>query len=306
MTASVGQDQRTGEPEAPGPFSSWVIRGGEIDLSLPLVMGILNLTPDSFSDGGQFAHEGAALERAEALFSAGAGILDLGGESTRPGAEAVPVEEEMNRVLPLVQRLAESGMGPISVDTRNADVAREALRAGAHVVNDVSALNHDPRMAEVVAEEGAGLVLSHMRGTPATMRQLADYRDVTAEVTTELGQSKALALASGIPEERIVVDPGIGFAKTGAQSLELLRNLASLQRLECPILVGPSRKSFIGELTGRPPDERLPGTVAACVLALRNGAAIFRVHDVAPVVQALEVARGILGPVESGPESSES
>jgi dihydropteroate synthase len=259
-------------------------------------MGILNVTPDSFSDGGELPHEAAALERAAFLLSAGAGILDVGGESTRPGAEPVPTDEEKARVLPVIRGLAQAGMGPISVDTRNAEVAREALRAGAHIVNDVSGLNHDPRMAEVVAKEGAGLVLSHMRGTPATMRQLAEYVDVAREVTSELGRSKALAAASAIPDRRIVVDPGIGFAKTGPQSLELLRSLASLKSLQCPILVGPSRKSFIGDLTGRPAAERLPGTIAACVLALTNGARIFRVHDVAPVKQALDVAWAILEP----------
>lgn len=295
MKAVGAEDQRTGEPEAAGPFALWSIGDTQIDLRNPVVMGILNLTPDSFSDGGALAREGAALERAECLLSEGAGILDVGGESTRPGAATVPVQEEMTRVLPFIHRLSESGMGPISIDTRNADVAREALRAGAQIVNDVSGLNHDPRMARVVAEEGAGLVLSHMRGTPATMRDLANYRDVSGEVTAELGNSLALALEAGIKKDRIVVDPGVGFAKTGEQSMELLRNLGSLRTLGCPILVGPSRKSFIGELTGLPPAQRLPGTIAACVLALNYGAMVFRVHDVAPVVQALEVARGILG-----------
>ncbi|MGD2122459.1 MAG: dihydropteroate synthase [Gemmatimonadota bacterium] len=273
----------------------WSARSEIIDLTAPVVMGILNLTPDSFSDGGELPDEEAALKRAKALFSDGARILDVGGESTRPGAGAVPAEEELERILPVIRGLAASGMGPISVDTRKAEVAREALRAGAHIVNDVSGLNHDPRMVQVVAEEGAGLVLSHMRGTPATMREFAQYQDVAQEVTEELGESLSLALDSGIEKRRIVVDPGIGFAKTGAQSTELLRNLGSLRALECPILVGPSRKSFIGEISGIPPAERLPGTIAACVLALRSGASIFRVHDVAPIVQALEVAQAISG-----------
>jgi dihydropteroate synthase len=268
-------------------------------------MGILNLTPDSFSDGGALAGEGAALERAESLLSEGAGILDVGGESTRPGAAEVPVEEEMARVLPFIRSLAKSEMGPVSIDTRNSEVAREAIRAGAQIVNDVSGLNHDSRMARVVAEEGAGLVLSHMRGTPATMRDLADYSDVSGEVRAELGKSLALALEAGVKKERIVVDPGIGFAKTGEQSMELLRNLGSLRTLDCPILVGPSRKSFIGELTGLPPAQRLPGTIAACVLALNNGANVFRVHDVAPAVQALDVAWAILGAQVDGFGSGE-
>ena len=258
-------------------------------------MGSLNLTPDSFSDGGELANEEAALHRAETLLAGGARILDVGGESTRPGAEPVPEEEEMARVLPMIRLLHESGLGPISVDTRTAQVAREAIRSGAQIVNDVSGLRHDPMMARVVSEEGAGLVLSHMRGTPATMRDLATYQDVAKEVTAELSESLDAARASGVRRECVVVDPGIGFAKTSAQSMELLRDLASLRALECPILVGPSRKSFIGELTGVPPAERVPGTIAACVLALKNGARLFRVHDVVPVVQALEVARGILG-----------
>ena len=295
MTSAGTGSGGTGEPAAPGPFSYWSIRVGKIDLSSPVVMGILNLTPDSFSDGGELANEEAALRRAETLLAGGAGILDVGGESTRPGAEPVPEEEEMARVLPMIRLLHESGLGPISVDTRTAQVAREAIRSGAQIVNDVSGLRHDPMMARVVAEEGAGLVLSHMRGTPATMRDLATYQDVAKEVTAELSESLDAALASGVRRECVVVDPGIGFAKTGALSLELLRDLASLRALECPILVGPSRKSFIGELTGVPPAERVPGTIAACVLALLNGARLFRVHDVVPVVQALEVARGILG-----------
>ncbi len=306
MTHEVGQtdtNQGTGNSGASGPSVFWSIRGGSVDLTTPVVMGIMNLTPDSFSDGGMLGGEGSALERARTLLSEGARILDVGGESTRPGAEPVSLDEEMARVLPVIRRLADSGLGPVSVDTRNSEVAREALGAGAQVVNDVSGLNHDSGMARVVAEGGAGLVLSHMRGTPATMRLRADYVDVAEEVVEELGQSLTFALASGVPREKIVVDPGIGFAKTGPQSMELLRNLASLRRLECPILVGPSRKSFIGEVTGLPPADRLPGTIAACVLALGSGARIFRVHDVAPVVQALEVAEGILGRGPGGNET---
>jgi len=208
----------------------------------------------------------------------------------------VSVEEELDRVLPFILEGTKADLGPISIDTRRAEVAREALRSGALIVNDVSGLGHDPEMAKVVAEAGAGLVLSHMRGTPATMRGLAEYADVVAEVTRELGASLALALDSGISKARIVVDPGIGFAKTGEQSLTLLRNLASLHALDCPILVGPSRKSFIGEVTGLPSAERLPGTLAACVLAYQSGARIFRVHDVAPIVQALRVTQAILSP----------
>jgi dihydropteroate synthase len=261
-------------------------------------MGVLNLTPDSFSDGGELGSLERALQRARVLVGEGARLLDVGGESTRPGARAVPVEEEMDRILPFIRAATEEGLGPISVDTRNAKVAREALRSGARIVNDVSGLMHDPEMARVVAEEGAGVVLSHMRGTPATMRDLAEYGDVVAEVKDELGASLSLALGAGIPRERIVVDPGFGFAKTRDQTLTLLRDLASLGSLGYPILVGPSRKSFLGEVTGLPPSERLPGTLAACVVAFSRGAKIFRVHDVAPTVQALRVAEAILNGVE--------
>ncbi len=265
-----------------------------MDLSTPAVMGILNLTPDSFSDGGELTSVEEALNRGQLLIQEGARILDVGGESTRPGAEPVSVEEEIRRVVPFILRASEAGLGPVSIDTRNAAVAAEALRNGAQIVNDVSGLRHDPGMAKVVAEEGAGLVISHMRGTPLTMRELAEYGDVAAEVTQELGVSLSLALDAGMSRERIVLDPGIGFAKTSDQSLALLRDLASLKALDCPILVGPSRKSFLGDVTGLPPMERLPGTLAACVLAYHSGARVFRVHDVAPIVQALSVAQAIL------------
>ena len=292
-----GADRGTGTPAAPGPpvFPEWHFSQGKLDLSTPVVMGILNLTPDSFSDGGVLASVEEALIRGRTALEEGARILDVGGESTRPGSEPIPLDEELRRVLPFIREASEAGIGPLSIDTRNAAVAREALRSGAQIVNDVSGLKHDPEMARVVAQEGAGLVLSHMRGTPANMKELAQYDDVVSEVTQELGVSLSLALDAGIPKERIVVDPGIGFAKTGTQSLELLRNLASLQALDCPILVGPSRKSFIGEVTGLPPLDRLPGTLAACVLAYHWGARVFRVHDVAPIVQALGVTQAITG-----------
>ncbi len=299
MSLPSGQlwaDTGTGAPEAPGPrvLSEWYISEGKLDLSTPAVMGIMNLTPDSFFDGGELTSVEVALNRGGLLLEEGARILDVGGESTRPGAEPLSVEEELERVLPFIRQASKAGLGPLSIDTRNAAVAQEALRSGAQIVNDVSGLRHDPGMAKVVAAEGAGLVLSHMRGTPATMSELAEYGDVMAEVIQELGLSLSLALDAGIPKERIVVDPGIGFAKSGDQSLALLRELASLQALERPILVGPSRKSFIGEVTGLPPMDRLPGTLAACVLAYCWGARVFRVHDVAPIVQALSVTRAIL------------
>lgn len=292
---SVG-DPGTEAPKASGPrpFSVWGLRDRELDVSGPVVMGILNLTPDSFSDGGELSSVALALGRARRMVEEGAGILDVGGESTRPGAAPVSVEAELERVLPLIEEAAGALSVPVSVDTRNAAVARAALRAGARIVNDVSGLRHDPEMAGVVAEEGAALVVSHMRGTPATMKERARYHDVVGEVVAELREGVEAALEAGVAPERIVVDPGIGFAKTGPQSLALLRGLDHLLALGRPVLVGPSRKSFIGEITGQPVGERSAGTLAACVLAYARGARIFRVHEVGPAIQALAVTRAIL------------
>jgi dihydropteroate synthase len=259
-----------------------------------VVVGILNLTPDSFSDGGRWTSVEAALDQTRRMKEAGAGLVDIGGESTRPGAEPVSPEEELHRVLPFLEKAVESGLGPFSIDTRHSQVAREALRAGAAVVNDVSGLKHDPGLASVVAEAGAGVILSHMRGTPATMTNLTDYDDLMGDIVRELSESLALALEAGIPEDRIVLDPGIGFAKNGAQNLLLLRELDVLLSLMRPLMVGPSRKRFIGEITGAEPMDRMPGTLAACVLAYAGGARLFRVHDVGPIVQALAVARAVL------------
>jgi len=257
-------------------------------------MGILNVTPDSFSDAGESLGVEAALRRAEALVRDGADILDVGGESTRPGARLVPEGEELDRVIPVVEALASRFPTPISIDTRKAGVAREALAAGATIVNDVSALDFDPAMADIVARSGAGVVLMHMRGTPLDMRERAHYAHVESEVASELATAVAHARASGIDPAAIVLDPGFGFAKDGAQSLQLLANLAPLVEMGFPVLVGPSRKSFLGELLGVAPAERGAGTVAACLLSWLQGAAIFRVHDAAPVAQALRVARAAM------------
>jgi dihydropteroate synthase len=271
----------------------WHIRGATLSLGRPLVMGILNLTPDSFSDGGALADADAALRRAEQLVREGADLLDVGGESTRPGAPAVEPEVQLARVLPIVERLVRALPVPVSVDTRSAVVARAALEAGAAIVNDVSALG-DPAMGAVVREHGAGVVLMHMRGTPQTMRSLATYDDVVEEVRAELAAALARAAAAGIPPERIVLDPGIGFAKQAEHSLALLAALDRLAQSGFPLLVGPSRKSFIGDLLGGVPSERrVFGTIGACVSALLRGARIFRVHDVEPVRQALDVAEAI-------------
>jgi dihydropteroate synthase len=269
-------------------------------------MGIVNLTPDSFSDGGRYGTVEAALGKATEMVNEGAAILDVGGESTRPGATPVSPDEEVERILPFFEAASDRIDVPLSVDTRRASVARAALDAGAEIVNDISALAHDPAMAATVASSGRAVVLMHMRGTPVTMGRLARYHDVVGEVVQELEAALARASTAGIGRDRIAVDPGIGFAKDGAHNLALLRDLGSLGRLGRPLLVGPSRKRFIGEITGREPRERVHGTAAACVMAYLEGARIFRVHDVGPVVQALAVARAIVEEDNDGPPDSAS
>ncbi|BDG07853.1 dihydropteroate synthase [Anaeromyxobacter paludicola] len=259
----------------------------------PFVMGVLNVTPDSFSDGGRHAGVERALAWAERLRADGADLLDVGGESTRPGAPAVSAQEEIDRVVPVVERLARGGYPlPISVDTWKAEVARAALAAGAHLVNDIQGLA-DPAMARAVAEAGAPVVAMHMRGTPADMQSRAVYGDVVTEVRAELEAVLARALAAGIPRERVILDPGLGFAKTAAHNLLLLRELPRLRIEGCALLVGPSRKSFIGHVTGAPVEARLPGTLAAVAAAVLAGAELVRVHDVAEARQAAQVAAAI-------------
>lgn len=283
---------RLEEPPGESP-RSWTASGRLIALDRPVVMGILNLTPDSFSDGGEFSTPEGAVERGERMVAEGAGIVDVGGESTRPGADRVDPAEELDRILPVVTRLASRLSVPISIDTRKARVARAALAAGASIVNDVSALGFDPEMVDVVAESGAGVVLMHMRGSPLDMQERAQYQDVVGEVVSELRRAVARAETGGIRREAIVVDPGIGFAKTATHSLRLLGRLERLGELGLPILVGPSRKSFLGEVLNVPPRQRAVGTAAACVLAYRGGARIFRVHDVTATREALAVASAV-------------
>lgn len=287
---------------------SWLARAERLALPLPdwaglgsvlsggagcAVMGILNVTPDSFSDGG--AHDGAesAIAAGRAMREAGAAIIDIGGESTRPGAPAVSVAEEQARLLPVVSALAREG-AVISVDTRNAATMAASLDAGACIVNDVSALTHDPEASALVAARGCAVVLMHMRGTPDTMNRHAQYTDVAVEVLRELAELLVMAEASGIARARIALDPGIGFAKLGAQNHELLRRLPLLLNLGCPILVGVSRKRFIGHLAGEaPPRARLAGSLSAGVFAMLRGASVLRVHDVAETVQAVRVAEAL-------------
>lgn len=272
----------------------WRTARRTIPLDRPCVMGILNVTPDSFSDGGRLATVADALRAAAELRDAGADVLDVGGESTRPGAGAVDEAEERRRVVPVIRRLAAEIGLPVSVDTRRASVAAEALSAGAEIVNDVSALSFDPAMAGVVSAAGAGVVLMHMRGTPETMDAAAIYADVAQDVAAELAVRRVAALAAGIAQEAIVLDPGIGFAKTVEQSFSLVNRLASLVALGQPVLVGPSRKRFLGAATGRPVHERDAATAALCVAARFRGASVFRVHDVRLVREALAVADAVL------------
>lgn len=256
-----------------------------------LVMGVVNVTPDSFSDGGQFVDPEAAVAHGLRLENEGAAILDVGGESTRPGAQPVPLDEELRRIVPVLEGLAAAGADAIlSVDTSKAPVAERALQAGATFVNDVTALRGDPAMASLVAAAGVDCCLMHMLGDPRTMQHDPRYTDVVDDVKAFLGERVDFAVARGIAVDRIALDPGIGFGKTVAHNLELLRRVDELVALGPPILVGSSRKSFIGELTGRAVDERAAGTIATNVLAYAGGARIFRVHDVAPVHDALTVA----------------
>lgn len=252
-------------------------------------MGILNVTPDSFSDGGFFLDHDAAVAHGHRLADEGASIVDVGGESTRPGAEPVSPEEEIERVVPVIERLRGAG-ATISVDTSKAEVARAALAVGAEIVNDVSALRFAPELAAVVAEAGATCCLMHMKGEPRTMQQSPTYADVVSEVRAFLEERLAFAVGEGVPEERVWLDPGIGFGKTVDHNLELLRRLHELTDLGRPLVVGTSRKSFLGKLTGAPALERLPGTIATSVMAYERGASVLRVHDVREVADALTVA----------------
>jgi len=256
----------------------------------PRIMGIVNVTPDSFSDGGRWLDPAAAVAHGLELIEQGAAIVDVGGESTRPGAEPVAVAEELARVVPVIEGLVCAGAAAtISIDTSKLEVARAALDAGATFVNDVTALRASPGLAELVAQRGAECALTHMQGEPRTMQDAPSYGDVVAEVVEFLAQRVEVALRAGIARDRIVVDPGIGFGKTVEHNLELLARLDELSVIGVPIMIGTSRKSFLGRITGRGEDERLAATVATNVLAMLAGATLFRVHDVAAVRDALAV-----------------
>lgn len=271
------------------------LRCGRFSLALerPLVMGVLNVTPDSFSDGGRFLERDAAIAHARRMVAEGADIVDVGGESTRPGARPVSEDEELERVLPVLEALRELPV-PLSVDTRRPRVMREALAAGASMVNDVEALEAPGALAAVAAS-GCGVCLMHKKGDPATMQDNPVYADVVAEVKSYLAARIAAAEAAGIARERIVADPGFGFGKTAAHNLELLRRLAEFSELGVPIAVGLSRKSTLGAITGRPAGERLAASLAAALLAAQAGATILRVHDVRETRDALAVWLAVRG-----------
>jgi len=260
-----------------------------------LVMGVVNVTPDSFSDGGRLAGTEAAGAHGLRLFEEGADWVDVGGESTRPGAIPVPEDEETRRVAPVVEGLRRRGAGPLSVDTAKASVARSALDAGADLVNDVSAFGYDPAMASLVAERGCPAVLMHLRGGFGDMHRAPAYRDVMGEVIEELSQALARAEAAGVSREQLLLDPGIGFSKDAGHSLEALRRLGEMAALDRPLLVGPSRKSFIGRVLDRPAERRLMGTAAAVSAAVLLGAHVVRVHDVAEMVDVVRLSDAIRG-----------
>jgi dihydropteroate synthase len=280
--------------DLPEQLMRWTVKS----LVLPvqeraLIMGILNVTPDSFSDGGCYLGVDAAVARAETIEAEGADLLDVGGESSRPGARPVSLEEELSRVLPVVSALAGRVRIPISVDTTKAEVARRALDAGAAVINDISALRSDPRMADVVASSRAGVILMHMQGTPVTMQEHPAYTAIVEEVCEFLHARVEAAVAAGIDRERIAVDPGLGFGKTAEQSLALLGGLSALRTLGRPLVIGPSRKSFIGAVLERPVHEREWGTAAAVAAAVLQGAHVVRVHCVAQMKDVARMAHAV-------------
>ncbi len=274
--------------------TAWSCRGRQLVAEdRPLIMGIVNVTPDSFSDGGAFLDSSRAVEHALQLVEEGADIVDVGGESTRPGADAVDADEELRRVVPVIEQISDRSDVAISIDTTKARVAREALTAGAHIINDVSALTHDPEMATVASDGRAGVVLMHRRGAPRTMQDDPRYDDVVATVHDYLVERVEAARAAGIEDEALAVDPGIGFGKTVTHNLQLLANVKAWRVAGINALVGLSRKRFIGDVTGASVEDRLAGSLAALVCCVLAGVEVMRVHDVAASVQAARLARAI-------------
>ncbi len=273
----------------------WRCRQHAFDLShRVLVMGIVNVTPDSFSDGGRFLDPDAAVAQALRLAEEGADIIDLGGESSRPGAQSLPPEKEWSRLKPVFERLGRRSGLCLSVDTWKSEVAERALQSGASIVNDITALRGDPRMVELSARSGAGVILMHMQGTPADMQRDPRYEDVTVEIRQFLAERLAFARGHGVADEALAVDPGLGFGKTTEHNFEILARLRELAPLDRPLVVGASRKSFIGRVLDLPAGERLEGSLAAAVAAVLSGARVVRVHDVRATLRALKVAEAIL------------
>ena len=292
LPALAGELKRVLQRASQGP-RVWRTSRRELSLDRPLIMGILNSTPDSFSDGNQYSDPGRALERALEMVEQGADIIDIGGESTRPGSAPVPAEEELKRVLPVIAALAGRISRPISIDTWKSAVAQAAMDAGAEIINDISGLTFDPQMAGVAARSSAGMVLMHTRGTPQTMQHDTGYSDLMGEIILSLRQSLAMAGEAGIEQERIALDPGIGFAKTAAHNLEILRRLREVTTIGLPLLVGSSRKSFIGTTLKRETGQRMYGTAATVALAVQGGAHILRVHDVREMRDVADMAHAI-------------
>ena len=260
------------------------------------VMGVLNVTPDSFYDKGRFFDQKKAVKHAIEMERDGADIIDVGGESTRPGALDVSLEEEMRRVIPVISAISKKIKTAISIDTRKAGVADAALKAGASIVNDISALKEDPRMAGVVAKHRAGIILMHMKGRPKDMQDSPEYADVVKDITKSLKESIDIAEEAGVEDDKIIIDPGIGFGKTVEHNLEILRDIRIFKKLGYPLCIGVSRKSFIGKILGsKDPEDRLAGSLAAAVAAVIGGANIIRTHDVGSTRQALKIADGIIG-----------
>ncbi|HET8902414.1 MAG TPA: dihydropteroate synthase [Saccharospirillum sp.] len=273
-------------------WSDWVFRDRSLDLTVTRVMGVVNVTPDSFSDGGRFNNADAALAQARRLISAGASILDVGGESTRPGATPVSVQQELDRVIPVIETLAPETDVVLSVDTSTPEVMREAARAGAHLINDVRALSREGALQAAI-DTGLAVCLMHMQGQPGTMQMSPEYDDVVGEVERYLSERIAACEAAGLQRQQLLVDPGFGFGKTLGHNLSLLKHLDRFRRWGCPVLVGMSRKSMIGDVLGKPVDQRLYGSLAAAVAAAMNGASIVRVHDVAETADAIAVINAL-------------
>ena len=256
-------------------------------------MGVLNITPDSFSDGGPFFGTDAAVRHGIEMAEAGADIIDVGGESSRPGAEPVPLDEELRRVIPVIERLAQAAQVPVSIDTTKAEVARAALAAGAAIVNDITGLHADPAIARTAAEFSAPVIIMHIKGTPRTMQQNPEYEDLVGEIIAWLREGIAVAERNGLPAAQVIIDPGIGFGKTVRHNLEIMARLREFLVLGRPILIGTSRKSTIGKVTGKRADQRLLGTAATVAICIANGASIVRVHDVPEMVDVVRMADAI-------------